>query len=61
MFSRSDDYLELQDVSDGESSIIVSGYSRLQSRLNPVPESLNSPDIVPGITIVHLRQSLFIS
>jgi len=49
MFSRSDDYLELQDVSDGESSIIVSGYTRLQSRLNPVPESLNSPDIVPGI------------
>ena len=22
---------------------------RLQSRLNPVPESLNSPDIIPGI------------
>ena len=21
---------------------------RIQSRLNPVPESLNSPDIVPG-------------
>ena len=24
------------------------GFARLQSRLNPVPESLNSPDIAPG-------------
>ena len=40
--------MELQDISDGESGMIVSGYTRLQSRLNPVPESLNSPDIVPG-------------
>ena len=45
------DQLELQDVSDTESnSGMIPGFTnRLQSRLNPVPESLNSPDIAPGI------------
>merc|ERR1719458_1049038 len=47
---RSDDQLE--DISDCESSMLPSfssmHSSRLQSRLNPVPESLNSPDIAPG-------------
>ena len=37
------------DLSDSEcGSVLPPIYSRLQSRLNPVPESLNSPDIVPG-------------
>ena len=45
---RSDDQLEVQDISDSESGNVMPGYARLQSRLNPVPESLNSPDIAPG-------------
>ena len=50
---RSDDQLEVQDISDCESSSMMPSFSsmhssRLQSRLNPVPESLNSPDIAPG-------------
>ena len=46
--SRSDDQLELADISDSETSSILPGFARIQSRLNPVPESLNSPDIAPG-------------
>lgn len=30
------------------SSAVLPSFSRIQSRLNPVPESLNSPDIAPG-------------
>jgi hypothetical protein len=46
---RSDSQCELADLSDSEcGSVLPPVYSRLQSRLNPVPESLNSPDIVPG-------------
>ena len=48
LYLRSDDQLELVDVSDGEQGAVLSTFSRIQSRLNPVPESLNSPDIVPG-------------
>ena len=49
-YFRSDDQLEVQDISDSEasSSAVLPSFSRIQSRLNPVPESLNSPDIVPG-------------
>ena len=51
---RSDDQLEVQDISDSEasSSAVLPSFSRIQSRLNPVPESLNSPDIAPG-TLRH--------
>ena len=44
------DQMELQDVSDTESApgMLQAVTNRLQSRLNPVPESLNSPDIAPG-------------
>ena len=47
---RSDDQLEVQDISDSEasSSAVLPSFTRIQSRLNPVPESLNSPDIAPG-------------
>ena len=52
---RSDcDQLELLDISDSEGGAgqLQGGGTpyqhRLQSRLNPVPESLNSPDIAPG-------------
>lgn len=38
--------LYLQDLSDNEVSQSLM-YSRLQTRLNPVPESLNSPDLAP--------------
>ena len=48
IFCRSDDQLEIQDISDSESGNVMPGFARLQSRLNPVPESLNSPDIAPG-------------
>ena len=51
-YFRSDsDQLEVQDISDSEvsnSSAVLPGFTRIQSRLNPVPESLNSPDIAPG-------------
>ena len=49
-YLRSDDQLEVQDISDSEasSSAVLPSFSRIQSRLNPVPESLNSPDIAPG-------------
>ena len=49
-YFRSDDQLEVQDISDSEasSSAVLPSFSRIQSRLNPVPESLNSPDIAPG-------------
>merc|ERR1719412_514019 len=39
--------LYLQDLSDGELSGSLM-YTRLQTRLNPVPESLNSPDLAPA-------------
>ena len=49
-YLRSDDQLEVQDISDSEvsSSAVLPSFTRIQSRLNPVPESLNSPDIAPG-------------
>ena len=49
-YFRSDDQLEVQDISDSEasSSAVLPSFTRIQSRLNPVPESLNSPDIEPG-------------
>ncbi len=53
---RSDSQCELADLSDSEcGSVLPPVYSRLQSRLNPVPESLNSPDIVPGECTPVLR------
>ena len=56
---RSDDQLEVQDISDSEasSSAVLPSFSRIQSRLNPVPESLNSPDIAPG-TLKTLRGTI---
>ena len=45
---NSDNDLVVQDLSDSEVGSVLPGFSRLQSRLNPVPESLNSPDIATG-------------
>ena len=55
-YFRSDDQLEVQDISDSEvsSSAVLPSFSRIQSRLNPVPESLNSPDIAPGKVVKKL-------
>ena len=40
------------------SSAVLPSFSRIQSRLNPVPESLNSPDIAPGELWLAVRISL---
>ena len=50
------------DVSDTEmsSSVVLPGFTRIQSRLNPVPESLNSPDIAPGKIKHSLMRIIFL-
>ena len=55
--------LEVQDISDSEmsSSLVLPGFTRIQSRLNPVPESLNSPDIAPGDIPIKLARILLSS
>ena len=54
-------------MSDTEmsSSVVLPGFTRIQSRLNPVPESLNSPDIAPGkikhsLMKIHIFSSFII-
>lgn len=44
LFEHSDTEMQVQDLSDGELGQSKL-YHRLQNRLNPVPESLNSPDV----------------